>query len=184
MKDFGETSCLILSLNVNSRGRSQDRNSNRGISKSKHRSKSKSKPGQQATCRNYNKTGQIKKNCKNPKKTENFSANVVTEEVQRALLLTIYNFIDDWILDSEASCFASSNRELMEKYVADAFVKVYVADRTTLNVVRMGDVEIILPNKNKGILQKIKHIPESKKNLISVRQLNEGGHSVVFSNNT
>ena len=80
-KDSGETSGLSSALNVDSRGRSHDRNSNRGRSKSKYRGKSKSRPGQQATCWNCGKAGHIKKNCKNPKKTENDSANVVTEEV-------------------------------------------------------------------------------------------------------
>ncbi|KAG6706623.1 hypothetical protein I3842_07G230600 [Carya illinoinensis] len=183
-KDSGETSGLSSALNVDSRGRSHDRNSNRGRSKSKYRGKSKLRPGQQATCWNCGKAGHIKKNCKNPKKTKNDSANVVTEEVHDALLLAVHSPVDDWILDSGASFHTSSHRELMRNYVAGNFGNVYLADGEALNVVGMGDIDIALPDKNKWTLQKVRHIPELKKNLISVGQLDECGHSVVFSDST
>ena len=38
-----------------------------------------------------------------PKKNEDDSANVVTEEVQDALLLAVDSPLDDWVLDSKAS---------------------------------------------------------------------------------
>ena len=128
MRDSGETSGSSSALNVDSRGRAQDRNSNRGRSKSKNKGKNKSKPGQQTTCWNCGKAGHIKKNCRNPKKTDNDSANVVTEEVQDALLLAVHSPVDDWILDSGASFHTSSHREIMQNYVADDFRKVYLAD--------------------------------------------------------
>lgn len=183
-RDSGETSGSSSALNVDSRGRSQDRNLNKGRSKSTNRGKSKSRPGQQATCWNCGKAGHIKKNCKNPKKTENDSANVVTEEVQDALLLAVHSPVDDWILDSGASFHTSSHREIMQNYVAGDFGKVYLADGEALNVVGMGDIDIALPNKSKWTLQKVRHIPELKKNLISVGQLDDCGHSVVFSENS
>lgn len=80
----------------------QDKNSTRGRSKSRNKDKSKSRPGRLVTYWNYDKIGHIKRNCKNSKKTENDSANVVTK-VQDALQLAVYNSIDDWILNSRAS---------------------------------------------------------------------------------
>ncbi|KAB5556119.1 hypothetical protein DKX38_007028 [Salix brachista] len=106
------------------------------------------------------------------------------EEVQDALLLAVHNAVDDWVLDSGASFHTSSHRESMQNYVAGDFGKVYLADGEALNVVGMGDVSVALPNKNKWILQNVRHIPELKKNLISVGQLDECGFTVVFSNGT
>lgn len=48
----------------------------------------------------------------------------------------------------------------------------------------VGDVNIILSNRNVWTLHKVKHIPELKKNLISLGQLDDCGHSIRFSNNT
>lgn len=63
-------------------------------------------------------------------------------------------------------------------------IKVYLADEEALNVVGIGDVDIALPNKNKWTLKKARHIPKLKKNHISVGQLDNCGHSVVFSDST
>ena len=49
-------------------------------------------------------TGHFRRQCKSPKKkNEDDFANVVTEEVQDALLLTVDSPLDDWVLDSRAS---------------------------------------------------------------------------------
>ncbi|XP_020597318.1 uncharacterized protein LOC110037082 [Phalaenopsis equestris] len=39
----------------------------------------------------------------NRKNKENDDANIVIEEIQDALLLTVHSFVDDWILDSGVS---------------------------------------------------------------------------------
>jgi hypothetical protein len=55
----------------------------------------------------------------------------VIEEVYDALLLSVNNPLDFWVLDSGASF-----------YVARDFGKVYLADRLALDIVGMGDVRI------------------------------------------
>lgn len=42
-------------------------------------------------------------------------------------------------------------------------------------------MQIILPSINMWTLQQVRHVPELKKNLIFVGQLDIRGHSVVFS---
>ena len=68
----------------------------------------------------------------------------------------------------------------MINYVANDFGKVYLANGESLNIVGLGDVRIKQPNSFVWILQKISHIPKLKKNLISVIQLDDYGHSIHF----
>lgn len=69
----------------------------------------------------------------------------------------------------------------MQNYVVGNFGNAYLYDGEALDVMVVGDVDIVLPNKNVRTLHKVKHIPEVKKNLIFVRQLDDCGHSMVFS---
>ena len=105
-KDVGVSSRSGSTLNLVTRGRGNDRNSNRGRSKSRNSNwnRSKSRSGQQVQCWNCGKTGHFRKQCKTPKKKNgDDAANVVTEEIQDALLLAVDSSLDDWVLDSGAS---------------------------------------------------------------------------------
>ena len=55
----------------------------------------------------------------------------------------------------------------MQNYVASDFSKVYLANGTTLDVVVMEDVLILLPNGSIWLLEKVRHIPDLRRNLIS-----------------
>ena len=80
-----------------------DRSSNRGRSKSRHRGKSRPHSGQ-AVCWNCQKPGHFKKDCRNPKKEENNSANTVAvDTLEDALVLAVHTQADDWVLDFGAS---------------------------------------------------------------------------------
>ena len=108
--------------------RKDDRSSNRGRSKSKHRGKSRPHSGQ-AVCWNCQKLGHFKKDCRNPKKEENNSANIVAVDiVEDALILAVHTQADDWVLDSEASFHTTSHQEIMINYVASDFGMVYLAN--------------------------------------------------------
>ena len=48
----------------------------------------------------------------------------------------------------------------------------------------MGDVRILLPNGSVWLLEKVRHIPELRRNLISVGQLNDEGHAILFVGGT
>ena len=75
------------------------------------------------------KTGQFRNQCKSPKKkNEDDSTNVVTEEVQDALLLAVDSPLDDWVLDSGVSFHTIPHREIIQNYVVGDFDKVYLAD--------------------------------------------------------
>ena len=105
-RDAGETLGFGSTLNLETRGRGDDRNSNWGKSKSRNsnQNRSKSRSGQQVHCWNCGKTGHFRKQCKSPKKkNEDNFANVVTEEVQDALLLAVDSPLDDLVFDTGVS---------------------------------------------------------------------------------
>ena len=186
-RDVSETLGSSFALNLETRGRNNDRNSNRGRLKSKNsnRNRSKSRLGQQVQCWNCRKIGHFRRQCKSPKKkNENDSANAVTEEVQDALLLAVDSPLDDWILDSGASFHTTPHREIIQNYVAGDFGKVYLADGPALDVVGMGEVRILLPNGSVWLLEKVRHIPDLRRNLISVGQLDDEGHAILFAGGT
>ena len=61
---------------------------------------------------------------------------------------------------------------------------MYLADGLALDVVSMGDVRILLPNGSVWLLEKVQHIPKLRRNLISVGQLDDEGHAILFIGGT
>ena len=84
------------------------------------------------------------------------------------------------MLDSGASFHTTSHKEIMTNYVDNDFRKVYLADGQSLDVMGISDVSIKQPNSSVWKLQKVRYIPQLKKNLISVGQLDDNGHSISF----
>ncbi|RVW88928.1 Retrovirus-related Pol polyprotein from transposon TNT 1-94 [Vitis vinifera] len=169
------------------RGRGNNRNSKQGRSNSRNsnRNRSKSRSSQQVQCWNCGKTGHFKRQCKSlKKKNEDDSANAVTEEVQDALLLVVDSPLDDWVLDSGALFHTTPHREIIQNYVVGDFGKVYLVDGSALDVVGLGDVRISLPNGSVWLLEKVRHIPDLRRNLISVGQLDDEGHAILFVGGT
>ena len=87
-------------------------------------------------------------------------------------------------MDSGASFHTTPHQEIIQNYVAGDFGKVYLADGTTLDVVGMGNVRILLPNGSVWLLEKVRHIPELRRNLIFVGQLDDEGHAILFVGGT
>ena len=85
---------------------------------------------------------------------------------------------------SGASFHTTPHREIIQNYVAGDFSKVYLADGSALDVIGMGDVQILLRNGFVWLLEKVRHIPELRRNLISVGQLNDEGHAILFIGGT
>ena len=70
----------------------------------------------------------------------------------------------------------------MENYVAGNHGKVYLADGEPLDTIEIGDVRLKMPNGSVWKIQKVRHILELMRNLISMGQLGDEDHSVVFCN--
>uniref|UniRef100_A0A7N2R0F3 Integrase catalytic domain-containing protein n=1 Tax=Quercus lobata TaxID=97700 RepID=A0A7N2R0F3_QUELO len=153
-RDAGETSGSGSALNLETRGRGNNRNSNRGRSKSKNSNRNRSK----------SRSGQ-QVQCWNCGKA-------------------VDSLLDDWVLDSGVSFHTTPHREIIQNYVAGDFGKVYLADGSVLDVVGMGNVRILLPNGSVWLLEKVRDTPNLRRNLISVEQLDDEGHAILFIGGT
>ena len=61
---------------------------------------------------------------------------------------------------------------------------MYLVDGSSLDVVGMGNVRMLLPNGSVWLLEKVRHIPELRRNLISIGQLDDEGHAILFVGDT
>ena len=61
---------------------------------------------------------------------------------------------------------------------------MYLVDGSALDVVGMGDFRILLPNGSVWLLEKVRHIPDLRRNLIFVGQLDDEGHAILFVGGT
>ena len=87
-------------------------------------------------------------------------------------------------MDLGVSFHTTPHREIIQNYVASDFGKLYLADGSALDVVGMGDVRILLPSGSIWLLEKVRHILDLRKNLISVGQLDDEGHAILFVGGT
>ncbi|KAL6331348.1 hypothetical protein AAG906_011285 [Vitis piasezkii] len=85
-----------------------------------------------------------------------YNAGTVGKQVHDALLLAVDSPLDDWVLDSGASFHTIPHREIIQNYVVG--------------------VRISLPNESIWLLEKVRHILDLRRNLISVGQLDDEGH--------
>ena len=83
-------------------------------------------------------------------------------------------------MDSGASFHTTPHREIIQNYATSDFGKVYLADGSILDVVGLGDVPISLPNGSVRLLDKVRHIPDLRRNLISIGQLDDEGHAICW----
>ena len=87
-------------------------------------------------------------------------------------------------MDSGPSFHTTPHREIIQNYAAGDFGKVYLVDGSALDVMGMRDVRILLPNGSIWLLEKVRHIPDLRRNLISVGQLDDEGHAILFVSGT
>ena len=59
-----------------------------------------------------------------------------------------------------------------------------MANGEAWDVVGMGDVQILFPNGSVWLLEKVRHIPDLRRNIISIGQLDDEGHAILFVSGT
>ena len=87
-------------------------------------------------------------------------------------------------MDLGALFHSTPHREIIQNYVVGDFGKVYLADGISLDVMGMRDVRILLPNGFVWLLEKVRHILNLRRNLISIGQLDDEGHVILFVGGT
>ncbi|HEX4849418.1 MAG TPA: DDE-type integrase/transposase/recombinase, partial [Puia sp.] len=98
-----------------------------------------------------------------------------------ALILSLDNADDSWVLDSGASFHATPHRNYFLDYVQGDFGLVYLGDNEPCQIVGKGRIKIKLQNGNHWLLQEVRHVPRLSRNLISAGQLTEQGCTVTFT---
>ncbi|WVZ03536.1 hypothetical protein V8G54_024342 [Vigna mungo] len=183
-KESGESSTSSV-LHTESRGRSSNKGYGGGRSKER-RSNSKNHHSFQNSktieCWNCGKVGHYKNQCKSARKNheDKAEANVAsTSRGEDALICSLENKEESWVLDSRASFHATSQKEFFENYVPGNLGKVYLGNEQSCEIAGKGAVKIKL-NGSVWKLKNVRHIPDLTKNLISVGQLANDGYITVF----
>ncbi|KAL4585413.1 hypothetical protein LXL04_010033 [Taraxacum kok-saghyz] len=96
-----------------------------------------------------------------------------------ALILSMESSVDSWVMDSGASFHAMDNGETMVNLKEGDFGKVRLANDEMLQVTGMGDIDMATSLGTTWSLKNVRVIPELKKKLISVGQLDKQGFMTV-----
>ena len=170
------------------RGRPNDRGSNGGRDNSRGRSKSKG-PNKNKVCNYCRIKGHIKRDCwklKNKQsngdnKTNEGStygnASVVEDTSDNDALVATngINGNDDWILDSGCSYHMTPHRKFFSTYKNFDGGSVTMGNDATCKVVGIGKVQIKMFDGVVRTLSEVRHVPNLKKNLISLGTLDKNG---------
>jgi hypothetical protein len=160
-------------LNMENRGRQKDRGKGSGNYENSRKGKSKSRLGK-IECWNYGKKGHLKKDYRAPKKQRdghqerNQEVNVTGDLLQDALILSIDNIFESWVVDSGASFHATPHRKHFLDYVQGDFGQVHLGDDAPCKIVGMGKVKIKKCNGNQWLLKEVRHVPDLRKIFISI----------------
>ena len=102
-----------------------------------------------------------------------------TGEGDDAFIYTLESKEESWVLESGASFHATSNKNFIERYVHRNLGQVYLGDDQPCDVVGQGNIKINL-NGSTWELKDVKHVPDLRKNLISIRQLARESYTIIF----
>jgi len=171
------------------RGRSRERES------SKHndsRSKSKGKKSK-VKCWHCGKAGHLKKDCwkrqqtsKEASSTEKKEANTtdtrsafdsgMSDEV---LSVNLSKHDQQWLLNSGASNHMCIHREWFKTYRSINDGVMYMGNDVTCNIVGIGSIQLQMFDGTTKMLTDVIHVPDLRKNLISLGALDTNGYKTV-----
>jgi hypothetical protein len=111
--------------------------------------------------------GHYSSECKSGKEDGKSSANCVSEEVDDCLICALESKMESWVLDLGVSFHATSHMDLFENYISGNFSKVYLGDDQACDITGKRDVKIQV-NGSVWKLDNVRHVPDLRKNLISI----------------
>ena len=136
-------------MNVDNRGKNSKRNKGNGNRGKSKNGRGKLRNNRNLECWNCGMTGHLKKNCRASRKNaykNNNVASIIIDDVRDALILSVDDSCDSWVLDSGASFHTIAQRDLLENYVVENHGKVYLVDGEPLDIIEIGDVNLKMPN--------------------------------------
>lgn len=182
-----------------SRGRSQDRGKSRDRGKSQERGKS-SNTWFKGYCNHCNYYGHKRSDCRrflreqlessqNPSRENGETMVTITQDValvtyEEEAWLHVGTHDDEWVIDSAASYHSTPNRDLFTTYKPGDHGTVKMGNTIFSSIADIGDVHL---KTNVGctlVLKDVRHVPELRLNLISVRALDAQGYDSQFKNGT
>ena len=92
----------------------------------------------------------------------------------------IDSLIDSWVLDLGATFYTTTHWEIMENYVSRNDGNVNLEDDELVDIVGIGDICLKMSNGSMWKIHKVRFVPKLMCNLISVGQLDNEGHNVIF----
>jgi hypothetical protein len=101
--------------------------------------------------------------------------------LQDALILSVDNIFESWVVDSRDSFHATPHRKHFLDYVQGDFGQVHLGDDAPCKIVGMRKVKIKQRNGNQWLLKEVRHVPDLRKNLISIGKLASEGCISIFT---
>ncbi|KAE8726093.1 hypothetical protein F3Y22_tig00007792pilonHSYRG00021 [Hibiscus syriacus] len=153
----------------------------------KRNSRSKSRDKKTIHCYKCKEAGHMKRDSPKLKKqtdekrdVSSKSVNVIEDDNSDCsegdmLSISMTQLMDAWILDSGCSYHITPNREWFSTYRSVNSGSVYLDDDRCYNIVGIGDVRIKMYDGSVRTLSGVRHIPDLKKNLISLGTLHKNG---------
>ncbi|GBN66128.1 Copia protein [Araneus ventricosus] len=130
-------------------------------------------------CHDYGKLGHKKRNCRNlTRKKPSFK-----EEAAAVSFVVDGGEVKNFIIDSGATSHMCSQREWFEELKPSSGTVSCAAKSSPLEVAGTGVIRGRLKNGQEFVLKNVLFIPELNGNLISVKQIQKAGYSVLFRDN-
>uniref|UniRef100_A0A2N9HW07 CCHC-type domain-containing protein n=1 Tax=Fagus sylvatica TaxID=28930 RepID=A0A2N9HW07_FAGSY len=164
------------------RGRKKDKDDK----SARRRSKSKSKT---VKCFKCQKKGHMKRDCpewNKGKEESSTSVNVVADSESDGDMLSVSSSTDglnnSWLLDSACSFHVTPHRNWFDTYRSINCGSVRMGNDATCTIIGMGTIKIKMSDGVVRTLEEVRHIPDMRKNLISLGTLDSKGYNYKSEN--
>eukprot|EP00253_Pinus_taeda_P016865 PITA_16865 len=85
---------------------------------------------------------------------------------------------NDWLLDSGETCHMTHRIDFFEDFTDNVDGVVYFADQSKIKPSGLGTIRLKLPRLSDCLLDHVLYLPQLKRNLLSLVQIRQQGHSI------